>query len=91
MGYDKNFYSISQRILGYTNVLKKAGLKAALYDDASTPEAVGRIVRPWIPAKDRAFCCVFSEQCHNLARLLGVVGFSNWPCPAGSGKYRPES
>jgi LacI family transcriptional regulator len=69
IGYDKNFYSISQRILGYTNVLKKAGLKAALYDDASTPEAVGRIVRSWIPAKDRP-SAVFSLNNVTTLRVL---------------------
>jgi len=69
IGYDKNFYSISQRILGYTNVLKKAGLKAALYDDASTPEAVGKIVRSWIPAKDRP-SAVFSLNNVTTLRVL---------------------
>ena len=53
IGYDKNFYSISQRILGYRNVLNNAGLKAAVYDAASTPEAVAKIVYSWIRAKER--------------------------------------
>jgi LacI family transcriptional regulator len=53
IGYDRNYYSIGQRILGYTNVLKRTGLKPALYDDASSPETVGKIIQSWRQAKDR--------------------------------------
>ena len=53
IGYDRNYYSISQRILGYTNVLKRAGLTPILYDDVSTPEAVSEIIHSWRQAKDR--------------------------------------
>jgi LacI family transcriptional regulator len=47
IGYDKNFYSISQRILGYTNVLRTAGLKPDIYEEAATVEAISKIVRSW--------------------------------------------
>lgn len=57
IGYDRNYYSISQRILGYSNVLWRAGLKPALYDDVSTPEAVNEIVRSWVRTKDRPPPC----------------------------------
>jgi LacI family transcriptional regulator len=53
IGYDRNYYSIGQRILGYTNVLKRTGLKPALYDNASSPETVGKIIQSWRQAKDR--------------------------------------
>jgi LacI family transcriptional regulator len=69
IGYDKNFYSISQRILGYTDILNKAGLKAALYDDASTPEAVGKIVHSWMRAKDQP-SAVFSLNNVTTLRVL---------------------
>jgi LacI family transcriptional regulator len=69
IGYDRTFYSISQRILGYTNVLKNAGLKPNVYDDASTPEAVGKIVRSWTRAKDRP-SAVFSLNNVTTLRVL---------------------
>jgi LacI family transcriptional regulator len=69
IGYDKDFYSISQRILGYTNVLNNAGLKTAAYDDASTPEAVAKIVHSWIGAKDRP-SAVFSLNNVTTLRVL---------------------
>jgi LacI family transcriptional regulator len=69
IGYDRTFYSISQRILGYTNVLKSAGLKPIIYDDASTPEAVGKIVRSWMRAKDRP-SAVFSLNNVTTLRVL---------------------
>jgi LacI family transcriptional regulator len=69
IGYDKDFYSIRQRILGYTNVLKKAELKPALYDDISTPEAVGRIIHSWMRAKDRP-SAVFSLNNVTTLRIL---------------------
>src|SRR5258708_26483162 len=53
IGYDRNYYSVSQRILGYTNVMARAGFKPALYDDASTPEAPGKIIQSSIRLKDR--------------------------------------
>jgi len=69
IGYDKNFYSIRQRILGYTNTLETAGLKPDLYDDASTPEAVDKIVRSWARAKDRP-SAVFSLNNVTTLRVL---------------------
>lgn len=69
IGYDKNFYSIRQRILGYTNALERAGLKPDLYDDASTPEAVDKIVRSWARAKDRP-SAVFSLNNVTTLRVL---------------------
>jgi LacI family transcriptional regulator len=69
IGYDKSFYSISQRILGYTNVVKKAGLKPALYDDFSTPKAVATVVHSWLRAKDRP-SAVFSLNNVTTLRIL---------------------
>jgi LacI family transcriptional regulator len=69
VGYDKNFYSISNRILGYRNILKSAGLKPDIYDEASTPEAVGKIVHCWARAKDRP-SAVFSLNNVTTLRVL---------------------
>jgi LacI family transcriptional regulator len=69
IGYDRNFYSISQRILGYTNALERAGLKLDLYDDASTPEAVDKIVRSWGRGKDRP-SAIFSLNNVTTLRVL---------------------
>jgi LacI family transcriptional regulator len=80
IGYDSSFYSISQRILGYTNVLKKAGLRPALYHDASTPEAVGKIVRSWIRAKERP-SAVFSLNNVTTLRVLQSLKDSGFEIP----------
>jgi LacI family transcriptional regulator len=72
IGYDKNFYSISQRILGYTNVLKSTGRRPDIYDEASTPEAVGKIVHSWVRAKDRP-TAVFSLNNVTTLRVLQSV------------------
>ena len=80
IGYDKNFYSISQRILGYTSVLKKAGLRPALYDDASTPEAVEKIVRSWTRAKERP-SAVFSLNNVTTLRVLQSLKDSGFEIP----------
>jgi Periplasmic binding protein-like domain len=47
IGYDKNFYSISHRILGYTNAMRASGLKCDIYDCASTFKSIIKIVRSW--------------------------------------------
>jgi LacI family transcriptional regulator len=95
IGYDKNFYSISQRILGYTNVLKRAGLKPDLHIDASTPEVVGKIVHSWMRAKDRP-SAVFSlnnvttlrvlrslkEEGLKIPEAIAIVGFDDFSLAA---------
>lgn len=80
IGYDKNYYSISQRILGYTNVLTRAGLKPALYDDASTPEAVGKIIQSWRQAKDRP-SALFSLNNVTTLRVLQALKESGIKIP----------
>ena len=72
IGYDRNYYSIRQRILGYTSVLTRAGLKPALYDDVSTPEAVSDIIRPWTQTKDRP-SAVFSLNNVTTLRVLQAL------------------
>jgi LacI family transcriptional regulator len=72
IGYDKNFYSINQRILGYANVLKMAKLKPDIYDEASTPEAVSKIIRSWMQAKDRP-SSVFSLNNVTTLRVLQSI------------------
>jgi LacI family transcriptional regulator len=91
VGYDRNFYSISQRILGYTNVLKTAGLKPDIYDYASTPEAVGKIVHSWMRAKDRPSAVFslnnvttlrvlqsFKEEGLKIPEAIAIVGFDDF-------------
>lgn len=72
IGYDKNFYSISQRILGYSNALKMAELKPDIYDEASTSEAVSKIIRSWMQAKDRP-SAVFSLNNVTTLRVLQSI------------------
>jgi LacI family transcriptional regulator len=72
IGYDSNYYSISRRILGYINVLTRAGLKPALYGDASTPEAVGKIIQSWRQAKDRP-SALFSLNNVTTLRVLQAL------------------
>ena len=80
IGYDKNFHSISQRILGYTNVLKAAGLKPDLYDEASTADAVGKIVRSWRLAASRPDA-VFSLNNVTTLRALQAFREEGLPIP----------
>jgi len=80
IGYDKNFYSIGQRILGYTNVLRAAGLKPELYDEARTADAVGKIVHSWIrPAKRPE--AVFSLNNVTTLRTLQALRKEELPIP----------
>jgi LacI family transcriptional regulator len=72
IGYDKNFYSISQRILGYTNVLRTAGLKPDIYEEAATVEAISKIVRSWTRAVHRP-SAVFSLNNVTTLRVLQAL------------------
>ena len=80
IGYDRNYYSINQRIIGYTNVLKRSALKPALYDDVSTPEAVGEVVQSWMKAKDRP-SAVFSLNNVTTLRVLEALKESRIKIP----------
>ncbi len=80
IGYDRNYYSVSQRILGYTNVMARASLKPALYDDASTPEAVGKIIHSWRQAKDRP-SALFSLNNVTTLRVLQALKESGIKIP----------
>jgi LacI family transcriptional regulator len=72
IGYDSDYYSISRRILGYTTVLTRAGLKPVIYGDASTPEAVGKIIQSWRQAKDRP-SALFSLNNVTTLRVLQAL------------------
>ncbi len=92
IGYDKSFYSISQRILGYSNVLNAAGLKPDIYDEAWTADAVGKIVHSWHRAARRPEA-VFSlnnvttlralqalrEEVFSIPDEIAIVGFDDFP------------
>jgi LacI family transcriptional regulator len=92
IGYDKNFYSISQRILGYTNVLSAAGLKPDTYDEAWTVDAVGKIVHSWHRAANRPQAVFSLNNVTTLRALqalredgfaipdeIAIVGFDDFP------------
>jgi LacI family transcriptional regulator len=91
IGYDKNFYSIGQRILGYTNVLKAAGLKPYISDEAWTIEAVGKIVHSWARKADRPTAVfslnnvttlrvlqAFREEGLHIPNTIAIVGFDDF-------------
>lgn len=76
MGYDENFYSISHRILGYTNSMRESGLQPEIYDKANTGELVLKIVRRWKKSSKRP-TAVFSLNnvtTQHLFRALQEVG-----------------
>lgn len=91
IGYDKTSYSISQRILGYVDTLRGAGLQAYLYDCAPTAEATDKIVRSWIQLKERP-TALFSlnnvttlrvlqslkEAGYTIPQQMAVVGFDDF-------------
>jgi len=92
IGYDKDFYSISQRILGYTSVLNAAGLKPDIYDEAWTADAVGRIVHSWHRAAHRPDALFSLNNVTTLRALqalreegfhipdgIAIVGFDDFP------------
>lgn len=91
IGYDKTFYSIRQRILGYSDILKTAGLKPDIYDEASTPEMVRKIVQSWSAAKRRPtaafslnnvttlrFLQCMKDECLNIPDFIALVGFDDF-------------
>lgn len=53
VGYDKDSYSISHRILGYTNAMQIARLKPEIYDQIETLAAALKLVRKWKKTEDR--------------------------------------
>jgi LacI family transcriptional regulator len=91
IGYDKTSYSISQRILGYMETLRQAGLQADLYDNATTSEAIDKIVRSWMQLKERP-TALFSlnnvttlrvlqslkEAGYTIPQQMAVVGFDDF-------------
>lgn len=80
IGYDKNFYSIRQRIQGYSNVLKTAGLRPNIYDEASTPEMVRNIVHSWSKVKDRP-TALFALNNVTTLRILQSVREEGFTIP----------
>jgi LacI family transcriptional regulator len=91
IGYDANFYSISQRILGYSRALNAVGLKPHIYDEAWTANAVGEIVHSWRRTTNRPDA-VFSlnnvttlrilhalrEEGFSIPEAIAVVGFDDF-------------
>jgi LacI family transcriptional regulator len=53
VGYDKDSYSISHRILGYTNAMQISRLKPEIYDKIETLAATLKLVRKWKKTEDR--------------------------------------
>lgn len=80
IGYDKNFYSIRQRILGYTNVMEAAGLKPDIHDEASTDDAVAKIVHSWARATNRP-SAIFSLNNVTTLRVLQALREEGLPIP----------
>jgi LacI family transcriptional regulator len=80
IGYDKDFYSIRQRIQGYMNVMVAAGFKPDIYDEASTPEAVSKIIRSWTRVKDCP-TAVFSLNNVTTLRILQSVKDEDFTIP----------
>jgi LacI family transcriptional regulator len=80
IGYDTNFYSISQRIMGYMAALRAAGLKPDIYDQAWTADAVGEIVHSWHQIENRPDA-VFSLNNVTTLRILHALGEGGFSIP----------
>jgi LacI family transcriptional regulator len=53
VGYEKDSYAISHRILGYTNAMQIARLKPEIHDEIETLAATLKLVRRWKKSQDR--------------------------------------
>ena len=80
VGYDKNYYSISQRILGYTTTMQGARLKPDLYVDANSIEDMVKIVRQWKKARDRP-TAIFALNNVTTRHLLEALRLADLPIP----------
>ncbi len=72
IGYDKDCYSVSHRILGYMNAMQTAKLKPELYDETETLEHTLKIIRPWKKAKKRP-TAIFSLNNVSTRHLLHAL------------------
>jgi LacI family transcriptional regulator len=75
LGYDKSSYSISHRILGYTNAMQMARLKPEIHDEIETLDDTLRLVRRWKKAQDRptAIFSLNNVATRNLLHALREV------------------
>jgi LacI family transcriptional regulator len=80
VGYDKNSYSISHRILGYTMALQAARLKPEIYGDVQSLEDAVKIVRQWKKSRDRP-TAIFALNNVSTRHLLEALRVVDLPIP----------
>ena len=80
VGYDKDYYSISHRILGYSTAMQAARLKPELHVNAISLEDIVKIVRQWKKARDRP-TAIFSLNNVSTRHLLEALRVVDLPIP----------
>lgn len=69
---EKNSYTISQRILGYSHAIQQARLKPEIYDRVATAEDAWKLVSKWNSAKQRP-TAIFSLSHITTRHLLNAL------------------
>lgn len=80
VGYDRNSYSISHRILGYTMALQAARLKPEIYGDVQSLEDAVKIVRQWKKSRHRP-TAIFALNNVSTRHLLEALRVVDLPIP----------
>jgi LacI family transcriptional regulator len=81
VGYDKDSYSISHRMIGYTMALQAASLKADIHADVHTLEDTVKLVRQWKKRRDRP-TAIFSLNNVSTRHLVEALRLVDVPVPS---------
>jgi LacI family transcriptional regulator len=72
VAFEKHAYTVRERIEGYRQAMRRAGLRLQLHDSIDTQEAMEQLVARWVNAKDRP-AAVFSTQRISTIRLVRAL------------------
>lgn len=72
VAFEKDAYTVRERITGYRQAMRRAGLRLQLHDSVDTQEAMEQLVARWARTQDRP-AAVFSAQRISTIRLIRAL------------------
>jgi LacI family transcriptional regulator len=91
LGFQSGAYTVNERIAGYEQAMRDAGLKPRIYDDLDTLEAMEHLVASWAQVKDHPTAVFTTKRITSILLIralhrlglhvpqdLAVVGFDDF-------------